>query len=236
MPIPDPGYIFIDLPPISPEILASYDQVPIDPYMAHQTRYKRFSQYRLTLDPDDGWQFSMLPHRAYSAFKKFNPVAGGILREYLPIEVDFQPIIKTVVDGPLPLDESVDWQINVHQNRSVTTLDNVAPLTPEGIHQDGHEYVMISILRRENVRGGETRLWRSPDAAEPIWRGTMQPGQAVLLDDRAVWHDVTEIVPDVGEVGRRDILIVSFSRWQERWYGEEHEAAVLAGDAPASSM
>ena len=39
-----------ELPEIDDEILASYEQLPHDPYMGNGTRYKRFSQYRLTWD------------------------------------------------------------------------------------------------------------------------------------------------------------------------------------------
>ncbi|MFI9402930.1 2OG-Fe dioxygenase family protein [Nocardia sp. NPDC052316] len=221
------GFKFVALPPIGADVLASYEEIELDPYMAHGTRYKRFSQYRLTYSGDEGWQFELLPHRAYSAFKKFNNVAGGILREYTPIAVDFVSTIKHIVDQERFLDQTVDWQINVHQNRSKTTTDKSAELTPEGIHQDGHEFVIISILSRNNVRGGEMRLWPAKDA-DPIWRGTLAAGDAVILDDQRVYHDVTPIEPDGSTTGTRDILIVSFSRWDERWYGEEHEQAVLS--------
>ncbi|MCM6778781.1 2OG-Fe dioxygenase family protein [Nocardia sp. CDC159] len=223
------GFKLVDLPPVGEDILRSYHEVELDPYIASGTRYKRFSQYRLTHTSDHGWEFELLPHRAYTAFKKFNPVAGGMLREYQPISVDFRPLVKAVLDEHDFLDPSVDWQINVHQNRSVTTHEKPAPLTPEGKHQDGHEFVMISVLNRTNVVGGQMRLWRDPQDTQPLWEGTLQPGDAALLDDRAVYHDVTDIVPGPeGDTGSRDILIVSFSRWDEKWYGDEHDQAVLS--------
>lgn len=222
----DDGFAIIDLPPVSQEILDSYENCPLDEYMGNQTRYKRFSQYRLSSNAD-GWQFARLPHRDYTAFKQFNPIGGGFRRSYLPIEVDFTGFIEVGMAG-LSMDTSEDWQINVHQNRSRATPEKPGLLTPEGVHQDGHEFVMIAVLRRHSVAGGETRLWRSKDAPEPFWRGILRPGKAVLLDDRAVWHDVTDLSPENGQPGFRDILIVAFSRWREKWYGEEHDEAVLA--------
>jgi hypothetical protein len=226
------GFLLIDLPPIPPEVLDSYHDVPLDEYMAHGTRYKRFSQYKLSPAAGGEWTFELLPHRDYTAFRKFNPVAGGMRRSYEPVQVDFLPLIRHALAG-LGLDRSEDWQINVHQNRSRTTAEKPAPLTPEGVHQDGHEFVLIAILSRHNVTGGLTRLWQGLNAAEPFWTGTLQPGQAVLLDDRAIAHDVTEIHPADGTEGYRDILISSFSRWREKWYGDEHDAAVLAPEEPA---
>jgi hypothetical protein len=226
----------IDLPPIADEILASYDDCPVDEYMGNGTRFKRFSQYQLSWSSDDDWKFTLLEHRDYTTFKKFNDVAGGIRRSYLPIQVDFTPLIKFGADR-IPLDNTEDWQINVHQNRTRAEGDKPGPLTPEGVHHDGHEFVMIAVLWRNNVSGAETRLWESKLATEPFWTGTLDAGQAVLLDDRAVAHDVTDVTSADGGPAYRDIVIVAFSRWREKWYGDEHDhAALQAGTGTGTTM
>jgi hypothetical protein len=235
MPLSTQGFTVIDLPPARSELLDSYDDLPVDDYMGHGTRYKRFSQYRLSWREEDGWTFELLPHRDYTTYKKFNPVAGGIRRVYQPVKADFSEIIRLAADG-FPLDRSEDWQINVHQNRSRATMDKAAPLTPEGVHRDGHEYVMIAVLRRVNVAGAETRLWQD-GADEPLWTGILGDRQAVLLDDRAIAHDVTDVESADGGPAHRDIVIVAFSRWSEKWYGDRHDSAALSdqegGTAPA---
>jgi hypothetical protein len=225
MALNEQGFALIDLPPVDQQILDSYENCPVDDYMGHGTRFKRFAQYRLSPD-GDSWSFRRLEHRDYTAFKKFNPVGGGMKRSYLPIEADFTPLIEHGIAG-LGLDAGEDWQINVHQNRSRADDSTAAPLTPEGVHHDGHEFVMIAVLRKVNVAGAETRLWLD-GAAEPFWTGILEPGQAVLLDDRAIAHDVTDVRSATGGPAHRDILIVAFSRWREKWYGEEHDQAVLA--------
>lgn len=224
------GFTLIDLPEIPAEIIDSYDDCPVDEFMGNGTRYKRFAQYRLTPAPtaDKGWLFERLPHREYTAFKKFNPVGGGIRRPYEPIKADFTPLIELGADE-LGLDRSEDWQINVHQNRSRAEIDRPAPLTPEGVHHDGHEFVMIAVLRKVNVAGAQTRLWK-PDADAPFWQGVLGERQAVLLDDRAIAHDVTEVLSTDGGSAHRDIVIVAFSRWKDKWYGDEHDKAALEAD------
>ncbi|MEU7928254.1 2OG-Fe dioxygenase family protein [Micromonospora sp. NPDC049801] len=220
------GYAIIDLPPVSQEVLNSYDNVPLDVYMGNKTRYKRFSQYKIDYI-SDAWSFELLPHRPYGQSREYNTVAGGIMREYEPLQADFLPYLHAVAAN-LPLDRSESWQVNVHQNRSRATEAKPGLVTPEGVHKDGHEYVAILVFNRHNVTGGEMRLWKGLDSSEPFWRGTVQPGHAALLDDRAVAHDVTDLHPDAsGEEGHRDIVIAAFSRWSERWYGEEHDQAVL---------
>jgi hypothetical protein len=220
------GYEFIDLPPISREVLDSYDNLPLDVYMGNQTRYKRFSQYKLD-HTSDAWTFELLSHRSYSQSRQYNTVAGGIMREYEPLQADFVPYVHAAAAN-LPLDRSESWQVNVHQNRSRATEAKAGLITPEGVHKDGHEYVAILVFSRHNVTGGEMRLWKALDSSEPFWRGTVQPGQAALLDDRAVAHDVTDLHPATpGQEGHRDIIIAAFSRWSKRKYGAEYDQAVL---------
>ncbi|MFF8786666.1 2OG-Fe dioxygenase family protein [Streptomyces sp. NPDC015125] len=226
MPIGTQGFTVFDLPAVPGELLDSYDDLPVDDYMGNGTRFKRFSQYRLSPAEGDAWNFEVLPHRDYTAYKKFNKAAGGIRRTYEPLQADFTELISRGISG-IGLDRAEDWQINVHQNRTRAEAGRPGPLTPEGVHHDGHEFVMIAVLRRENVGGGETRLWK-PGADEPFWSGTLQAGQAVLLDDKAIAHDVTDVVAAGDRPGHRDIVIVAFSRWQHKWYGDEHDSSALS--------
>ena len=57
----------------------------------------------------------------------------------------------------------------------------------------------------------------------------------MLLDDRAIAHDVTDVLSVDGQPAHRDIVIVAFSRWKDKWYGEEHDKAVLE-DEPAGTV
>ncbi|MFL6130632.1 MAG: 2OG-Fe dioxygenase family protein [Mycobacteriales bacterium] len=226
MTLNEQGYAVLELPAAPPELLDTYDDLPVDAYMGGGTRYKRFSQYKLSWSAEAGWALEVLPHRDYTTYKKFNPVGGGIRRVYQPLKADFSDYVRAAADG-FPLSRSEAWQINVHQNRTRATADRPGPLTPEGVHKDGHEYVLIAVLRRVNVAGAETRLWQ-PDAEAPFWSGVLDAGRAVLIDDQAIAHDVTDVRSADGGPAYRDIVIVAFSRWQERWYGDEHDAAALA--------
>jgi hypothetical protein len=218
------GFALLDLPPVTDEILGSYDDLPVDDYMGNGTRFKKFSQYKMTWH-GSAWGFELLPHRDYTAYKKFNKAAGGIRRSYEPIKADFTPMIALGAVR-FPLDVSDEWQINVHQNRTRASAGTDGPLTPEGIHHDGHDFVMIAVLRRNNVSGAITRLW-NPGEPEPFWTGELAAGTAVLLDDRAVLHDVTDVRSADGGSANRDIFIVAFSRWSHKWYGDEHDEHAL---------
>jgi hypothetical protein len=226
MSLNDQGFAIIAIPEASPEVLSSFGDLKFDEY-AGNSRYRRFSQYKMT--PVGGrFTYERLGHRPYVTFSKYNPVAGGIRREYAPIEVDFTSYLDVAAEA-LGLDKSRIWQINVHQIRIVATKGEPGIVVPEGRHQDGHEYVFIGVFSRHNVRGGELELIPLHDKhGEPFFRTVVPAGHGVVFKDLEMWHDVSSIEA-IGDAGYRDILIAPFSKWEERWHGDEHEARALAG-------
>ncbi|CAM5331664.1 hypothetical protein GCM10010329_37930 [Streptomyces spiroverticillatus] len=220
MALNEQGFSVFDLPATGSDILESFGDLAFDEYIGNGNRWRRFSQYKL-VHKDGAWDFERLPHRPYVTYSKFNPIAGGIRRHYQPIEVDFTEHIQAAC-SQIPLPEDDVWQINVHQYRVVATKDLQGVVVPEGVHQDGHEFVVISVYRRAGITGAELTLRTGDDKDTPIHTTTIQEGEAVAFDDRALWHYVTDIVP-VEDEGYRDITVVSFSRWHERWYGEDFE-------------
>ena len=221
------GFTLIDLPAIDAATCDSFDDLGLDVYVPVRNRYRRFAQYRLNRE-DDAWQFERLPDRPYITYPRFNPVAGGIRRDYKPITGDFLEVIRIATDAA-QLDPSTNWQINVHQIRIVVKTDEIqGVVVPEGPHKDGHEFVFIGVFSRINVTGAEMTLRSDVDRAVPFLTTTLEAGQGVVIDDANLWHYVSDI--DVIEEGRpayRDTLIVSYSRWAERWYGDEFEREAL---------
>jgi hypothetical protein len=225
------GYAILDLPPLDDSIKASFGDLGLDLYVPVKNRFRRFAQYRLVYQDSD-WNFERLPHRAYVAYSKFNSVAGGIKREYKAIVADFTDIIR-LATAALPLDANEDWQINVHQTRIFVKKGELqGVIVPEGPHKDGHEFVFIGVYDRHNVTGAEMTLRPDHDKETPFLTRTLQTGQGVVLDDRNLWHYVNDIEAiDDREIAFRDTLIISYSRWSEKWYGDEFEREALA-DGP----
>ncbi|MBB5202681.1 2OG-Fe dioxygenase family protein [Glaciimonas immobilis] len=210
---------------VSEEVKASFGNLVFDQYMGNGNRYRRFSQYKLYF-AENRWQFELLPHRPYMTFSKYNKVAGGIQRIYEPLQVDFTPQVEAMALG-FPLQTHDDWQINVHQYRVHTRPDLAGVTVPEGAHQDGHDFVGIAVVTRVGITGAEMTLLPLGGKSEPFYRGTVQEGEVALLNDRKMFHYVNEIVA-IDEVGYRDIFVVAFSRWADRWHGKEFESRVVA--------
>lgn len=79
--------------------------------------------------------------------------------------------------------------------------------TPEGVHQDGAEHVMVLLLGRENVEADSARsqifslkqdIGPSPgeDSPELLFASELkEPGEAIFMADRLVKHAVTPVRP-----------------------------------------
>jgi hypothetical protein len=227
------GFHIFELPPLDDQARASFGDLALDIYIPVKNRYRRFAQYRMS-HRGGSWQFERLPHRAYVTYSKYNSVAGGIKREYQPIVTDFVEHIRLAAES-IPLDTGEDWQINVHQYRIFVNPELKGVIVPEGLHRDGHEHVFIGVYSRHNVTGAEMSLRPLDDKETPFVTTTLQAGQGVVFHDARMWHYVTEIEPvDDASVAYRDTVVVAFSRWAVKWYGEDFDKRAIA-DGPSAS-
>jgi hypothetical protein len=225
MALNEEGFVIVKMPTADRSFLASFDDLVLDPYSGGKHKYRRFSQYRMYYTPDR-WEVELLPARPYLTSPKYNSFAGGFYRYYEPILCDTSAQIDAGAKA-IPLDTSDEWQINVHQYRVIVAPGIRGATVPEGPHQDGHEYVMIAVYHRHQITGAKMSLM-PVGGGEPFFETTVQEGEAALLDDERMFHYVTDIEP-VNETGHRDIMVVAFSRWADRWYGPEFEQRVLQG-------
>ena len=100
----------------------------------------------------------------------------------------------------------------MHQFRIEARPGEAGQPTPEGLHRDGVDWVLVLMVRRENVKSGETTIY---DLAErPLGSFTLtQPLDAALVDDSRVYHGVTAVEPvDPARPAYRDVLVVTFRR------------------------
>ncbi len=220
-------YRVIDIPDPGPEVMEEFGNLPFDKFTGGRQRYRRFSQYRMHYDPAASqWLLSLLPHRPFIQPKSVNGLVGGVRRNFEPLRIDPAPQINA---GALALElgQDHDWQLNVHQCRVIAEPDAPGVSVPEGPHRDGHDYGMLAVFARENITGGENQLMPA-NGGEPFFRVTLQPLQALVYDDGAMWHTATDLQAVNEQRGHRDLWIVAFNRWDRRKYGDEFEREATA--------
>ncbi len=99
------------------------------------------------------------------------------------------------------------WYVEAHQFR-IDTLNGIGRPTPEGAHRDGVDFVAILLVARENVSGGESRIFEAEGPHGQRFT-LLDPWTLILLDDQRVIHESTPIQPTVPG-GYRDTLVLTF--------------------------
>jgi hypothetical protein len=187
-----------------------WGSLPRDGYLRDGGRY-RFRRHASFIQ--EGEKLTLAPHRAHWQPTSYNALHGGLERWFDPVaaEVVNAPVWQRLVMsiGLLfaelrPVDR---WFIEAHQFR-IDTTDGIGRPTPEGAHRDGVDFVALLLVKRRNIRGGETRVF---DANGPSGvRFTMtEPWSALLMDDARVIHETTPIQPDADN-GVRDTLVLTY--------------------------
>lgn len=195
----------------------SWDAMPLDGHMADGGRYRRRRHAVLSAMSGqpalrreaDGPHWQSTDH---------NHLNGGVERW-------FEPIPRSLTDGPVfqaigglareafdAAEPGADWHVEAHQFRIEARPGLPGQPTPEGVHRDGVDWVLVMLVARHNIREGTTVI-EAPDGRR-LGRFTLtDPLDAVLLDDRRVLHGVTAVEPqDPGDLGYRDVLVLTFRR------------------------
>jgi hypothetical protein len=100
-------------------------------------------------------------------------------------------------------------RMNVHQMFVFADILSGGDNAPEGIHQDGADYIVSAlVIERAGIVGGESIVY-APDKKTEYFRRTLAEGEGIFQSDRGLWHFVTQIrenpaVPP--DYGHRSIL------------------------------
>ena len=146
---------------------------------------------------------------------EYNRLVGGIERWFEPIrpEILANETMRDILSFCLrlygPLRPAADWHIECHQFRIEARPDAVGLPTPEGVHRDGVDYVLVLLVNRTNIASGTTTV-HAPGGAALGNFTLVQPFDAALVDDARVMHGVTAVEPlDPALPAYRDVLVVT---------------------------
>lgn len=206
----------IDADPAQLMALAgAWNDLPPDTYLRDGGRYRRRRHSCFVVRGDEVQQ---VPHRAHWQPLEYNALHGGFERLFEPMQADIvaQPVWAQLLRGLSAVCSRVKgeqpWFVEAHPFR-IDTTDGIGRPTPEGAHRDGVDFVVVALVDRRGVKGGETRVF---DANGPTGiRFTMtEPWTMLMLDDERVIHETTPIQPlrlDQPD-GHRDTLVLTFRR------------------------
>jgi hypothetical protein len=84
----------------------------------------------------------------------------------------------------------------VHFTQIIATPNTTATNSPEGIHQDGMDYIVSAlVIDRENVSGGKSIIFSTNDSCKVLFETTLRPGHGIFQPDKGtdLWHVVEPI-------------------------------------------
>jgi hypothetical protein len=194
-----------------------WDRLEPDQYLAAGAKFRLRRYGRFSWSPADD-ALMPLPHEPYFQPEDENHYAGGIVRSFAPMLPDSMhgPFLHALVRSTfacLPLDPGRQqdlWEVRIHQIRIVASPDQPGLPAPEGIHQDGTDFLTLHLVRRHNVVGGETTIY---DLDRQLLQSyTMREAlDSFILEDSRIMHGVTPVHSADGQTaGIRDILGVDF--------------------------
>jgi hypothetical protein len=198
-----------------PAFQESWSRLPLDEYMADGGRYRR-RRYATFSTKASSLAFQLESHQPHYQSRNNNHLNGGVLRHFESIED--ATLRCNTMSGLLSfccglfgrLSPYSDWHIEVHQFRIETDGGQVGLPTPEGIHRDGVSFVMMLMVYRSNVGGGETVIYDLDDHHLDKFTLT-DPLEMVLVNDERIRHSVSSIAPvDTNKRGYRDVFVTTF--------------------------
>jgi hypothetical protein len=197
------------------EFAASWDALDLDTYMADGGRYRRRRHAVFTATADGA--IHRQPHQAHYQTLNYNKLNGGIARWFSPITeaVADGASLTTIVrfchrlfGGLAPAARA--WHVEVHQFRIEARPGEAGQPTPEGLHRDGVDYVLVLLIGRRNIASGTTTIHDLQKRLLGSFTLT-HPFDAALVDDARVYHGVTPVEPlDPTLPAHRDVLVVTF--------------------------
>ena len=192
------------------ELRGSWSRLPRDTYLRDGGSYRHRRHSCFTYGAQ---QLEAAPHRAHWQPTDYNALHGGMERWFEPVESAvatsgaWRQLLSTLGALFMAVRPVPRWYIEAHQFR-IDTAEGIGRPTPEGAHRDGVDYLAVILVGRNNVRGGETRVFEAQGTAGV--RFTMQePWTTLLLDDARVIHETTPIQAD-GPGGVRDTLVITY--------------------------
>ena len=214
-----------------------FENLPVDPYCASKTRYRRFAEFEVDpvlqtiealpahLDQETGEMYF-----EYFQNKQVNPDDGGLGRRFPAVDLSQcdASIIKEVIWNCYELTE---WETKHSDTRKIAGFHAVsyqpgdtdhAVASPNVFHQDGEPYTFGILIGRSGVNGGENyigmlnaankqldEIWEADIIAKFALQDTFE---AFGVCDRMVTHYVAPLTrKKPQEKGFRNIILLDFS-------------------------
>lgn len=198
-----------------PVFLDSWNRLEQDQYMADGGSYRKRRHATYAID-GAGQRARLMPYQPHYQTVDYNPLNGGVARYFAPILDDLHQsvtlaallefgnrVFSQITGNP-------QWHIELHQFRIEARDGRMGRPTPEGVHRDGVDFVIVVMIKRVNIDSGATTIYNLDHQLEGEF--TLRDSfDMVLVNDRKLYHGVTPITQlDAATEAFRDVLVITF--------------------------
>lgn len=189
---------------------AGWDDLPPDNFLRDGGRYRRRRHSSFVVEDA---ALRQVPHRAHYQPVEYNALHGGMHRLFEPVKAEdvqrpvWSRLLLSIGEVCSQVKGTQPWYVEAHQFR-IDTTGGIGRPTPEGAHRDGVDFVAILLVARNDIKGGESRIFEfeGPNGK----RFTLsEPWTLLILDDQRVIHETTPIQP-AAPGGHRDTLVLTY--------------------------
>jgi hypothetical protein len=198
-----------------PVFLDSWNRLEQDQYMADGGRYRKRRHATYAID-SAGQRARLMPYQPHYQTVDYNLLNGGVARYFAPILDDLHQSLSLA--ALLEFGNAVfsqvagngQWHIELHQFRIEARDGRMGKPTPEGIHRDGVDFVIVVMIKRVNIDSGATTIYDLDN--QLVGEFTLRESfDMVLVNDRKLYHGVTPITQlDADTEAFRDVLVITF--------------------------
>ncbi len=195
----------------------SWDDMPLDEYMADGGRYRR-RRYAVLNALSGTSEIVLEAHQPHYQSLNYNTLNGGIARDFEAIEAStiqshsMQAVLNFCQKVFSELMPDTPWHIECHQFRIEANEKALGKPTPEGVHRDGVDFVLVMMVKRQNISSGTTTMHDLEHKNLDSFTLT-EPLDVAIVNDHRCMHGVTPIVPlDPAQPAYRDVLVITFKK------------------------
>lgn len=200
-----------------PLFLDSWNSLEEDHYMADGGRYRkrRHATFEIRTSSDTA---VLMPHQPHYQSRDYNSLNGGVARYFAPILLDLlnSRTLAVLLEFGNRLFNQISgnhaWHIELHQFRIEARDGQKGNPTPEGVHRDGVDFVIVAMIKRVNIESDATSIFNLDN--QLVGEFTMlDTFDMAIVNDREVYHGVTPITQiDPEEEAYRDVLVMTFKK------------------------
>lgn len=220
----EPRFATLKADPILTEFTKDFDNLGEDVYHPAKIggRSRRLAQHYATFDPVTGEASVTRLKTQLFLQGEWNKLTGHIQRPIssaLPT-TDFTNYIKwgfEQIQHRWPQNGlENEFLVNCHLIRTHAKGEIAGVPVPEGIHQDGVNFLVMGSVSRHNIEGGVSYVYEAADE-QPIFETILNPGEAIIIDDVQLFHMASSIMATKSE-GHRDMILMGFHYWSRDHY------------------